>query len=923
MNISKPFTRTFLKDNPPNYEVSSSHGSESDSQRSAARKPLTRHDDANGQTLEGLRSAIRSLPQDHGSFTTSRSRAMVSSSSPDRHDLRVKIDPGLAQSSGRGDATPPVLPATSSSGADDRPAGRDRPSARLHNSTPLPRDRQSSADVAPALPDKTPFDREAVSFQKVQQVRREKVAKALWPTQCAERILEAKFFDGHRTPIESLSMELSSCNIECSPNNAHQSLNFITAMLAMATGVHGRKDLPEATRGLFDHDHEVHSAEANYLLQKINVRYGALADKPIGTIGPDANAVDKENEEGRVRYLLEMLKQSHQANFDVLVLSLKFQESPRSGNMTLLEQKKNFKGEGTSEKYPGHLIHDQESGSFLPLRTREVLTNSWLAPSLRYRQKSVAGKVSSVLTNLRSTIGFSARNKATKLLDPELYEKAIDKASGKPRIMGRDSHENEYIKEWLKRTDPNYDLQKQTLSQGRSYQRTGLPSRQSARAPNPFMGGDISLLNRLLNNPEHRRDRTQQKYLKKAIYHHYLLEKNPEAINPLPPTPVGVASLDKFKAVMADFNALLQPGGDPGATLLAGGRHDHFRELASQTQAAVVNGFKTGNRNDVDKACKRFQDALETFYGAETADSVAARATALRRPKSRRSLETISVVRRLEKSLADLAESRPPRPDKRTAEIADVLRMCAFTAKDVKKFSEAVVPVMQQRQEAFADLRRFLHKSAELQGISRRAIDAMAEAGLVTQTESILKKRNTDLETARYHVKTTRNTINDLVHSAQEFVDTASTANSPKHSTVSSPTRLPTSSLPNSPVTVGPFLAAIAEAGSSDASTGRDLADHLADLRTTLKSYENVLEDLERLAIENSDAQLHTTTQIAKLKNLDKPWSAIKAIWSTCDTFKKTQLPLEEHPNLLASTRRKLHMPMEILIRSTRHEMAS
>lgn len=563
--------------------------------------------------------------------------------------------------------------------------------------------------------------------------------------------LPAEFFDGRRPPVESLSACLRLQGIECSPNDAHPSLNFITAVIAAMTGVHGKNDMSAATDPVFDHDRQVHTAEALRVLARVNQKFPALAHTAIGSMVLDPRASDEEKaaDNRRMDFLLKFLGGHAGKKFNVNVLDIESGRPTRGKQLTHLSRPLKIAGEEPSSECNVYLVYDRTSGRFLPLREREVLTNPFLATTMRYRKKSLAGRFKSNFADWRRP--FSARVKARQMSDAMLYEKAVDNSTAKPRIMGKDRAENEYIKEWLKRTDPDYKLKKQARLPTTRFQKikSALPFTLNRPSDDQYLGRPTPDLVALLNHMDDRRDRKDRMRIKKAIYRNFLLSKQPAVLNPLPPTPVLFTSPHLVKAVLADFDALLQPGGDPARSPLADARLAEFRLLLSVAQDHIVDGFKTGDQHRMALARSVFKQAVTKFVR----DGVLP-------PQVRRQLE------RLADSIGDLYVGPGPLPaHERTAEMADVLRRCGHAQADIDRFSTAIEPIVAQRRAARQTLQGFLRNDAMRRGESAetmRLIGSMPDEKLSVNTFRILVRQTSDLADTLARVKQAKDKIDDF-----------------------------------------------------------------------------------------------------------------------------------------------------------------
>lgn len=800
----------------------------------------------------------------------------------------------------------------------------DRSDSRGRNFTALRRSRADAqigarrqqreavtVQVAPTATLITPFDRETMIFRQKQKVRHREVDRALQPIQKTGLRLQEKFFDGRRMPIESLTLQLSSYNIECSPNNAHQSLSFITAMLSMVSGVHGKKDLPEATRALFEQDHDVHHAEANYLLQKINALHAGLAHRPIGSIGPDATEAEKEIEKSRIQSLFTMLDKTYKTNFTVRILDMAFEDTQEFGSVAILKPTGKFQNAlaptmRNGKISTGYIVHDRDTGRFLPLRMQDQRTNAFLAPSSRYNKKSLTGKVRSTLSNLRSKMCFSTRIKAIRLADADLYEKAVDKASGRPRIMGRNSRENEYIKEWLKRTDVDYERGKKTRLKARLYQRPELGSTAGIPVKNPYLKESYSTLVERRDDIEHPPGRKQKKLIKEAIYRNRLLKKGPAASNPLPPTPVAIAPAAEFKSVMAQFDLLLQSDGDAGGSSFPGKDFERFRLLANNARANVAKGFKSGDKTAVIRGHKLFQEALKEYddraRGAQHARSTSQRMAS-------RNERTLQMIFALQESLADLAQSRPLPYYRRTAEMADVLRICGCPPEDVQKFSDSIAPIMAQQRQAREGLQRFLYTDARQRASLSRPVAQITDTALIDATEKALKELESKLEDAQNIIQETQKQIvacNRDIERYNNEIEAMDHANAPadiRTSSVVHPATGPVLSATVAAMSVHDRARLLRRIVESEARAER--------LEQELEIQKDAADALEEIADASAGERVDAARQARKLGELAEPWAAINAIWRTCESFNRTATPQRVHPVDLAGP--ELHRQMTIL----------
>lgn len=684
--------------------------------------------------------------------------------------------------------------------------------------------------------------------------------------------LPARFFDGRRPHVESLSACLGLHGIECSPNAADPSLSFITAVIAAATGVHGRKDLATTTRPLFDHDHEVHNADAMRIYQSINKTFPRLAHLPIGAVGlnPRASEAEKKADQLRIGFLLEILGDSARGKLNVSVLDIESGKSTRGKQMTHLAKAAEFINPDPSTKVNAYLVYDRASRSFLPLRSREVLTNPLLATGMRYRKRSLASQIRSTLVDMHHP--FSARVKAWQMPDTMLYEKAVDKATGKPRILGADASENEYIKEWLKRTDPDYKLKKQASLPNTRFQKfkSALPFTLNRASDNLYLDRPTPELTELLADPRNKPSRKEQQRIRKSIDRNELLGNQPAALNPLPPTPVAITSPHLVKAVLRDFDALLQPGGDPARSPLAEPRLAEFRLLLSLAQVHIVDGFKTGNQARMTMAESIFKEATIKFV--------------------RDGQLSLGVRRQLERvadSIGDLYIGTGPLPvHERTAEIADVLRRCGYPEGDVAKFSTAVRPIMAQRREARQALYGFLKNDAIRGGHSAemiRSIRSSSEDELVLATFKVLLRRASDMENALEKVIRVQEKIDDIEN-------------------------------PRAMARPGSVVAQVAASMHSSSAPHDDASSERTRLHADLARLTERAKKRKRHLDENRDVHDNAEKQANNLKALTPAWNAINAIWAECDAFQNRTAPLGAHPDLIDSVGSALQQPMEALM---------
>lgn len=744
--------------------------------------------------------------------------------------------------------------------------------------------RRRNPPRAGSLP--TPFERDTCVFQENRKLRRDRVETVLEAVLDTNVKLPRRFFDGQRTPIESLSAYLNMSHVECSPNDAHRSLNFITAALAMATGIHNKNDLSATTRPLFEHDHEIHKAEANQMLQQINAQFPELANTPIGTISYDPNAPEQADE--RIPYLLNLIEASHNTKLNICLLGVEAHRSSRGKQAAYLVTQNEFRHEGASAEGNAYMVYDEENGRFMPLRTREMLTNPRLSPGLRFAKKSVSQKISCAASDIRHAVSFSARVKAYALSDPELYEKAVDKATGKPKVMGNDSNENEYIKEWLKRTDPDYKLKKQARLSDSKFQKfkSALPFTLNRLTENPYLDFKTPALSDMLNDVASRPSRKERKFIKKAIYRNYVMAAEPAALNPLPPAPVAFAGPDQFRNIMGNFNALLQPGGDPSRSPFADNKYYGVREMLTAAQVSVTEGFKTGNSHDISVAHGKCQRVLRKLTSSADRNGVAQDAGPA---------DLLFKMKVLEQSLAQLKENQALPPHQRMAEIADVLRKCGFLEEHVTRFTNAVEPVMAQRRDAVASLQRFLVSDAKLQGHSGEAIEAMPELDLISQTKTVINERQLALNKVLEQIEKTNQEIADH----ENYMATQADPNN----------RF------NVPAEPGSFLNRMFASMAFGGASGSTIESQLAALRTGLVQTQSKVVELEIFALENRDAEEHAETQARQLEDSAAVWAAINAIWRECDALKTRTASLENHSTLLEASSRTLRGPMNEVFR--------
>lgn len=743
----------------------------------------------------------------------------------------------------------------------------------------------------------TPFKQESNIFLEVQKKRLRNAQARIEPVLAAAGKLPDRFFDDQRTPTESLVTCLTLGNIECSPNEAHRSLNFITALIALATGVHHRNDLSDTTRLLFENDHDIHKAEASKLLQRLNADFPGMANIPIGTIGLDPGT--GADPDPRIPALQNLLARSHDGALNICILGVETRGTECGKQHThLVRQGPILHGEKPT-KDNGYLVYDNDNGRFLPLRERPVLTNPCLAQHLRYRKKSFSAKLSCIATDMRAP--FSARVEAFQLADPALYEKAIDKATGTPKMIGKDHRENAYIKEWLKRTDPDYKLKKPAQSSPTVFQKikSALPFTLHLPKANPYLEHPTSHLSDLLNDVGNKPSRKQRKLIKKAIYRNYVLARQPDVLNPVPPTPVALAAPECVENVFSAFAALLQPDGDPSRSPLADSRFKGIAKLFGAAQVSMIDGIKTGNKAELRAAQDLFREGLQKLKRDAGGDDDFDTTLPLHGHdiSDVSWLEIRAKVMRLEQSLADLAVSQRAPAHERTPEIAAVLRQCGFSNGQVDKFSSAVESVVTQRQAALQELRGFMQRNAEPPDGFDAQLATLAPQDLIEHTRTLIQTRSSVLINAKKHLEATREEITDLEH----FRAT--------HGGDDPPSPMPGS--------LGFFLADLLES-TADTAIVTEIEAELARLAAQVEQEEILVEAHESFATSNFEHEAQAEIQASTLENLAPVWNAMNAVWSECDAFKKRTAAPENHPGLLDAANRTLRGPLLEVLRHSR-----
>ena len=670
--------------------------------------------------------------------------------------------------------------------------------------------------------------------------------------------MQDRFFDGNRSDTDAAAMYLRVANVECSPNDAHPSLNFLTAVLALVTGIHNRNDLSAATRPLFRQDSEIHNAEACILLHRINLRFPALAKIPFDATGVSQGQEDALAE--RMKHLLALIDKRHGVNINLSILHVETGRKKKNGTQEKLLKAQAWQSTDQQIERTGYLLHDKELNRFMPMRTMGQLTNPYLSSDMRYRNKSFLGKARAVLADVRSELGSAARVDAFQLDDAELYERAIDGRTGKVKIKGAINAENEYIKEWNKRTDAAYSQKKPLPRSTILFQklRSVLPFTSKNEPTNPFLNLSNAEIDLRLNAPDSKASGKEKAFLKETRRLNFLKTKAPEILNPLPPTPLAFAPVALFEDVFRDFDALLQPNGELRINLHTKDLSTELRTSLQQARVAVIEALMTGDKNFLKPALSYFHrpipDPVNALAGTDA---------------------LYERLRKLRRSVLALGKGSRPLAHERPAEIADALRACDFSEADVKKFFETSARVMETRREALKHLRGCLPGIVEQPERMRALIKAAPDEKVVKYAKYIIARRGKKL----------RATLREKAELDKNIADRE---------------RLIVPSADDSSTEAAIIREVHAHAGTDEfkAQTLKMSADS--------KNLETKINALE-IALGQTRA---AEKRIAKLEKSAIVWSEINTVWEKCDGLSESMLAVEMHASLVSITRRQLLRPV-------------
>lgn len=734
---------------------------------------------------------------------------------------------------------------------------------RLSNVESTPRGHATGQRSGGASATPTRYKRAVAAFQKHQNDRRDAVHEIITPLWNGTRAMHARFFDGHRSETDAAVTYLRVANVECSPNDAHPSLNFLTGLLALVTGVHNRNDLSTATRPLFRQDSEIHHAEASVLLARINRRFPALAKTPFDATGVNQGQADALAE--RMKHVFALIGESHSVDINLSIVHVENGRKKKRGTQAKLFKAQPWQGANEQIEQTGYLLHDRALNKFMPMRTMPQLTNPYLSSATRYRNKSFFGKARALFADVGSRLGSMGRVDAVQLDDAELYERAIDGRTGKVKIKGAIDAENEYIKEWEKRTDTAYSEKKPPRRGTGLFRklRSVLPFTSNIELTNPFKNLSNAEIDVRLNAPDSRVSRKEKALLKETRRLNFLKAKTPENLNPLPPTPVAFAPIDLVEDVLRDFDALLKPDGGLRTDLFPVGLNTTTAISMQQARASVVRAFMNGNKSFLRPALDFFRDPIE-----DPANALAGHEALYEH------------VRKLRRSILALEKGSRPAAHERPAEIAGALRACDFPEADVQKFFETSLRVMEARREMRVYLRDYVLDNAEHPEKARAFLRAASDARIVRYARHIVASRNQQLQAA----------LNEKVELDANIEDRIALL-------------LPSSD--DSPTQAAIIRALHAEAGTIEFN----------NVTTEMQAQSRRLEArINAFETASLDRTQQAEMRIAHLEKLATVWSEVNNVWKKCDALSESTLTAELHDGLLHATRRELQKSVGTVI---------